>query len=334
MPTNKEIFESSMDALANSINTKAGTTGAKTITQLKAAVDSITPGITPTGNINITTTAQTDVTNYATATVVDANLVAANIITGKTILGVAGSAVVPTGNINITNTNSTNVAQYATAQVVDADLIASNIKKNVNILGVVGTYEGGGITPTGNINITTTSQVDVTNYATAQVVDSDLVATNIKKDVNILGITGTYDPEETIYGEIITDTYGGTTPTPTESGFIVNASDSVAVTGGDIYLKADGAPTDSADRDLRITYDSSTSSLKYYMWNGETEELTSAPVGFNGATKMYIWGNGSYSVDSGTENTVNTTYANPIEITSADSTVNLNIIIYHSGGEN
>ena len=50
-----------------------------------------------------------------------------------------------------------------------------------------------GVEPTGNINITSTSQVDVTNYATAQVVDSDLVAGNIKKDVNILGITGTYE---------------------------------------------------------------------------------------------------------------------------------------------
>jgi len=33
----------------------------------------------------------------------------------------------------------------------------------------------------------------VTNYATAQIVDADLVAGNIKKDVNILGVTGTYE---------------------------------------------------------------------------------------------------------------------------------------------
>ena len=47
--------------------------------------------------------------------------------------------------------------------------------------------------PTGNINITDTSQTNVSAYATAQVVDADLVAGNIKKDVNILGITGTYE---------------------------------------------------------------------------------------------------------------------------------------------
>ena len=50
-----------------------------------------------------------------------------------------------------------------------------------------------GITPTGNINITDTNVTDVTNYATAQVVDADLIASNIKKDVDILGVTGTYE---------------------------------------------------------------------------------------------------------------------------------------------
>ena len=49
------------------------------------------------------------------------------------------------------------------------------------------------ITPTGSVEITGTAEVDVTNYATAQVVDSNLTAENIKKDVTILGVTGTYE---------------------------------------------------------------------------------------------------------------------------------------------
>lgn len=49
------------------------------------------------------------------------------------------------------------------------------------------------VTPTGNINITSTAQTDVSAYATAQVVDADLVAGNIKKDVDILGVVGTYE---------------------------------------------------------------------------------------------------------------------------------------------
>lgn len=50
-----------------------------------------------------------------------------------------------------------------------------------------------GITPSGTINITDTNVTDVTNYATAQVVDADLIASNIKKDVNILGVVGSYE---------------------------------------------------------------------------------------------------------------------------------------------
>lgn len=49
------------------------------------------------------------------------------------------------------------------------------------------------ITPTGTIQITDTSVVDVTNYANAQVVDSDLIPANIKKDINILGVIGTFE---------------------------------------------------------------------------------------------------------------------------------------------
>lgn len=50
-----------------------------------------------------------------------------------------------------------------------------------------------GVFPTGKINITDTSETDVTNYAKAQVVDANLVAANIKKDVNILGILGSFE---------------------------------------------------------------------------------------------------------------------------------------------
>lgn len=45
----------------------------------------------------------------------------------------------------------------------------------------------------GKIEITTTDEVDVSGYETAQVVDENLIAENIAKDVNILGVVGTYE---------------------------------------------------------------------------------------------------------------------------------------------
>ena len=50
-----------------------------------------------------------------------------------------------------------------------------------------------GVTPSGTKNITDTSLTDVSLYQYAQVSDGNLVAGNIKKGVNILGIIGTLE---------------------------------------------------------------------------------------------------------------------------------------------
>lgn len=79
--------------------------------------------------------------------------------------------------------------------------------------------------PSGKKTIDSTTEVDVAAYATAQVVDANLTAENIKKDTIVLGITGSYeggggssdfstatitivDPDElmeTFYGPVIVD---------------------------------------------------------------------------------------------------------------------------------
>lgn len=97
--------------------------------------------------------------------------VAANILQGKTILGVQGTLVkgiIPSGQKTITSTDEIDVTNFATAQVVDSNLVASNIKKNVSILGITGTLEEG-ITPTGTLDITSNGTKDVTNYASVNV---------------------------------------------------------------------------------------------------------------------------------------------------------------------
>lgn len=57
-----------------------------------------------------------------------------------------------------------------------------------------------GIFPQGKITLNDTSEYDVTQYATAQIVDENLLASNIKKGVLILGIKGTLISAEELYG--------------------------------------------------------------------------------------------------------------------------------------
>lgn len=58
--------------------------------------------------------------------------------------------------------------------------------------------------PTGNYLIESTSTIDVSDYATARVSAPNLVASNIRKDINILGVVGTYTASSTASG-----TYSG-----------------------------------------------------------------------------------------------------------------------------
>ncbi len=85
-------------------------------------------------------------------------------------LAEAYTLITPTGTKSITeNGEDIDVTAYASA--------------NVNVPNP----------STGKVEITGTAEVDVTEYASAQVVDANLVAGNIKKDVTILGVTGSYE---------------------------------------------------------------------------------------------------------------------------------------------
>ena len=66
------------------------------------------------------------------------------------------------------------------------------VLKDNNGTKVTGNYDNY-VLPTGTIEITGTKETDVSDYATAQIVDVNLKEENIKKGVIILGITGTYE---------------------------------------------------------------------------------------------------------------------------------------------
>lgn len=68
------------------------------------------------------------------------------------------------------------------------------VLKDKNGTKVTGNYDNY-VLPTGNINITNTEETDVSEYATAQIVDANLLPENIKDGVIILGVTGEYTGE-------------------------------------------------------------------------------------------------------------------------------------------
>ena len=137
----------------------------------------------PMGTAEITTTEKVNVAPYEYAQVVDENLVAENIASGKSILGINGT-----------------FSQDATATAED---ILSGKTAYVGGKLITGNFEIGG-----TIEITDTEIKDVTNYQYAQVVDENLVAENIASGKSILGINGTFSDNSTgIIDGTITEIY-------------------------------------------------------------------------------------------------------------------------------
>lgn len=162
---------------------------------------------TPTAPYN----GYTSVTVNAVTSSIDSNIQPENIKDGVTILGVEGTCVeLNTTTLTInpstqqqSHTPASPYNGYSSVTVnpvtsaIDADIQPGNIKKDVEILGVTGTLEF--TTEELTVNPSTSLQEfeptedgysKVTVNAVTASIDSDIIATNIKQGVNILGVVG------------------------------------------------------------------------------------------------------------------------------------------------
>ena len=144
----------------------------------------------------------------------------------------------------------------------------------------------GGFMPVGRLVIDTTKEVNVREYATAQVVDANLTADNIRNGKTILGVTGTFKGSTVMNGIMPTGILeikaNGTYDVTHNESVIVNVPTCIEVaTEGDL-------PSDSADGTVAIV---GTSQTVYKKQNGEwvkignAESILSAPtISLNGDT--------------------------------------------------
>ena len=77
------------------------------------------------------------------------------------------------------------------------------------------------VKPSGTLQIKNAQQVDVSNYQYAKVTDANLAAENIKKDVTILGVTGTHEGASapSLQSKSVTYTENGTNTITPDAGY-------------------------------------------------------------------------------------------------------------------
>ena len=212
---------------------------------------------------------------------------------------IGGSAVLDTLNVIPTNQaqsitppagtdgyNRVNVS--AVDASIDSNIQAGNIKSGVEILGVVGNYSGGGsnyqsksVTPTA-AGLTVTPDTGYDALSSVVIAgDQQLIASNIKKDVEIFGVTGTLEGGSGV----------SVNPHPTSLAY-AGSGDTNNNSHSDI-LPADGSWTTAVDltnlsdyNGFRYVfyYNTTISSLDLRNWN--FENITDARNSFNGCSNL------------------------------------------------
>ena len=197
-------------------------TGLGTVTVNEYELDS--KSVYPTTSEQVITSNKdglSSVTVRPVTAIIDNNITQENIKSGVTILGVTGIydasiAVTEAYGVNpSTNTLYLGptawqnpavkfVTVYGVDASIDSNIRPENIKDGVTILGVTGNYaaetvlnQKKSVTPTRSLQRVVNDQGytgmdEVTVYGVDSSIDSNIVPSNIKSGVNILGVEGTY----------------------------------------------------------------------------------------------------------------------------------------------
>lgn len=193
------------------VNNKGGTLPAsQNMDNLATAIGSIPSGSTPVINsLNVTpTTSQQTITatggvdGYSPITVnavtsaIDANISAGNIKSGVSILGVSGSVTELKGETrSVSLTNSSGQTFTPTSG-----------KNGITSITVTPNNQARSVTPstsaqTLNVNSGYSGNGKISVSAVTSSIDNNITAGNIKKNVTILGVTGTYEGGSSGYTE-------------------------------------------------------------------------------------------------------------------------------------
>ena len=185
------------------ISNKGGTLPAtQNLANMPTAINSISGGSTPvinSLNVTPTTSAQTitapsGIDGYSPVNVnavtssIDANISAGNIKSGVSILGVSGSVTELKGETrSVSLTNSSGQTFTPTSG-----------KNGITSITVTPNNQARSVTPstssqTLNVNSGYSGNGTISVSAVTSSIDNNITAGNIKKDVTILGVTGTYE---------------------------------------------------------------------------------------------------------------------------------------------
>lgn len=165
----------------------------------------------------------------AVTAAIDSQIIPSNIRKDVSILGITGIYAPVVEEITLSATISEqiilpSVGYEAISKItlnpitaaIDSNIKPENIKKGVTILSILGTYELSNvqnkvINPTTSIQvITADAQYEALNQVTINAVtsaiDTNIQAANIKKNISILGVTGTYEESFITQNKIVEPT--------------------------------------------------------------------------------------------------------------------------------